>query len=679
MKKTLLALAISISAIATMPSAYTKDITYGSQTIVLSDNIAPGDDFYHYVNQQWIDQAKIPTGMSRINSFVELHLKTEKQLQSLIDNLLNQPENTLNHNQRNIRNLYLSYLDESAIKQAGLTPAQPLLNAIQQANSHADIAKLMAQPGFFSLISYWVDLDAKAPDTYVLYLGQGGLGLPNRSYYLDDSPQMVEIRKNYIEYIVTLLKLAGEDSASANQKAHKVLALETALAKAHWTPEANRDTIKQYHPMSLAEVTKYTAGYPLNELFDYWKLSDKQLKKIIVQNDSAVQQSAKIFADTDINTLKDYLQFHLLSSNANYLTPDFDSARFNFYSRQLNGIKQQRSRQERALETVNRLQDEPLGQLYVERYFNADSKAKIIDLVSYVKQTFRDRLQKNSWMDEQTRQEALIKLDQFKVKVGYPDQWNDTRQLTLSDDQLFDNYQNILNWSYQQDMNKVGEKVRAWEWAMPPQMINAYFNPVQNEIVFPAAILQAPFFDPNVDPAYNYGAIGAVIGHEMGHGFDDQGRLYDGKGTLRDWWTEQSQTQFNAKTTDLIKQYSNFKVNDLAVNGQLTLGENIGDLGGLSIALNAYKQFVKEHYPNGEPPIIDGTTGLQRFFISWARTWQELANQESERNKILTDPHSPNQFRGNGVVRNIDEWYSAFDVKPDNQLYLPPTERVHIW
>ena len=673
MQKKILALLISMSTIAIAPSLYAKEVSYGDQKIVLSDNIASGDDFYRYVNQDWISKAKIPTGMPRINSFVELYLTTEKQLQSIIDQLQSSPEKELNHNQRNIRNLYVSYLNEDAIEKIGISPLKDDLDAITNAKNHNDISKLMALPAYTPFISYWVDLDAKQPDTYVLYLGQGGLGLPNRNYYLDDTPQMEEIRKNYIAYIATILKLAGENDVE--KKAQQIFALEKSMAQAHWSPEARRDTIKNYHPMTLNDMKKFTQGFAWDNFIQQWQLSDKQLNKVIVETDTAVEQLAKIYANTPVSTLQDYLRFHYLSDQAPYLNRDFSDARFDFYSRKLNGVEKQRTRKERALETVNRLQGEPMGQIYVEKYFNPESKAKITDLVSYVRGTFNSRLKDNDWMDDATRQEALKKLEQFTVKVGYPDKWNDFSSINLKPDTLLDNYKQVLNWVYNDNMSKIGQPVRKWEWGMTPQTINAYFNPVQNEIVFPAAILQAPFFDPNVDPAYNYG----VIGHEMGHGFDDQGSLYDGTGQLRNWWSDDSKQHFKQKTDKLVEQYNSFSVDGQKVNGQLTLGENIGDLGGLNIALSAYKQFVKENYPNGEAPIIDGTTGLQRFFISWARTWQELSNKESERNKILTDPHSPNQFRANGVVRNMDEWYQTFGVDKDSKLYLEPEQRIRIW
>ncbi|HEM8176816.1 TPA: M13 family metallopeptidase [Providencia rettgeri] len=677
MRLNVLALIIGMSTISFAPALLAKEVAYGQQKIVLSDTIEPGNDFYRYVNEDWINKAQIPTGMPRINSFVELYLNTEKHIQSIIDQLQQIPENKLTHNQRNIRNLYLSYLNEVAIEQAGISPIKSDLDAIAKAKNHHDISQLMTQPDYKSLISYWVDLDAKAPDTYVLYIGQGGLGLPNRTYYLDDTPQMQDIRKSYIAYIATMLELAGEKDVQP--KAQKIFDLEKAIATVHWSPEARRDTIKNYHAMSLAEMKNYTQGFDWTSFITNRKLTDKQLEKIIVETDSAVEQTAKIFADTPVSTLKDYLTFQYISEHARYLNQAIADAQFDFYSKKLNGIEKQRTRQERALQTVNSLQGEPLGQIYVEQYFDPQSKEKIKDLVSYVRGTFNSRLKVNDWMDEPTRQEALKKLEQFTVKVGYPDQWNDFSTINLKPDSLLENYKQVLAWSYDDMIGKIGQPVRQWEWGMTPQTVNAYFNPVQNEIVFPAAILQAPFFDPNVDPAYNYGAIGAVIGHEMGHGFDDQGSLYDGTGQLRNWWSESAKTHFKEKTAKLVEQYNAFAVDGLNVNGELTLGENIGDLGGLNIALSAYKQFAKENYPNGEPPIIDGTTGLQRFFIAWARTWQELSNKESERNKIMTDPHSPNQFRANGVVRNIDDWYQTFGVDKNNTLYLAPEQRIRIW
>ncbi|MGG4672787.1 M13 family metallopeptidase [Providencia sp. Me1] len=677
MRLNVLALIIGMSTISFAPSLLAKEVSYGQQKIVLSDTIEPGNDFYRYVNEDWVNKAQIPTGMPRINSFVELYLNTEKQIQSIIDQLQQIPENKLTHNQRNIRNLYLSYLNETAIEQAGITPIESDLDAIKKAKSHSDISQLMTQPDYKSLISYWVDLDAKAPDTYVLYIGQGGLGLPNRTYYLDDTPQMEDIRKSYIAYIATMLELAGEKDVT--QKAQKIFDLEKAIATVHWSPEARRDTIKNYHAMTLAEMKNHTQGFDWDSFITSRNLTDKQLAKVVVETDSAVEQTAKIFADTPVSTLKDYLTFQYISEHARYLNQTIADAQFDFYSKKLNGIEKQRTRQERALQTVNSLQGEPLGQIYVEQYFDPQAKEKIKDLVSYVRGTFNSRLKVNDWMDEPTRQEALKKLEQFTVKVGYPDQWNDFSEINLKPDSLLDNYKQVLAWSYDDMIGKIGQPVRQWEWGMTPQTVNAYFNPVQNEIVFPAAILQAPFFDPNVDPAYNYGAIGAVIGHEMGHGFDDQGSLYDGTGQLRNWWSESAKTHFKEKTAKLVEQYNGFTVDGLKVNGELTLGENIGDLGGLNIALSAYKQFAKENYSNGEAPIIDGTTGLQRFFIAWARTWQELSNKESERNKIMTDPHSPNQFRANGVVRNIDDWYETFGVDKNNALYLPPEQRIRIW
>ncbi|MGA6580714.1 M13 family peptidase, partial [Providencia sp. NPDC089923] len=385
MRINILALIIGMSTTSFAPQLLAKEVSYGQQKIVLSDSINPGNDFYRYVNEDWISKAKIPTGMPRINSFVDLYLNTEKQTQSIIDELQKIPENSLSHNQRNIRNLYLSYLNEEAIEKSGLSPIQHDLDAIKKAKDHNEISALMTQPDYKSLISYWVDLDAKAPDTYVLYLGQGGLGLPNRNYYLEDTPQMKDIRQSYIAYIGTMLKLAGE--TGVEQKAQKIFDLEKSLATVHWSPEARRDTLKNYHAMSLDEMKKYTQGFDWGAFISSRKLTDKQLEKVIVETDSAVEQTAKIFADTPISTLKDYLTFQYISEHARYLNKTVADAQFDFYSKKLNGVEKQRTRQERALQTVNSLQGEPLGQIYVEKYFDPQSKEKIKDLVSYVRGT----------------------------------------------------------------------------------------------------------------------------------------------------------------------------------------------------------------------------------------------------------------------------------------------------
>ncbi|EFN7779690.1 M13 family peptidase, partial [Escherichia coli] len=558
-----------------------------------------------------------------------------------------------------------------------LMPVKTDLIKIMQAKDHEDISRLMTLPGYTSLIAYWVGLDSKSPDTYVLYLGQGELGLPDRNYYLDNTPQMRETRKNYISYIETILKLTGEKDVK--KRSQQIFDFEKSIAEVQWSLENCRDTIRNYHPMTLAEMKSFTSGFSWNSFIQYWGLTDQQLAKIVIENDTAVEQTVQIFVKTSVSVLKDFLIFHYINSHAVYLNNALSDAYFDFYQKKLNGVEKQRTRQERALQIVNSLQGEPLGQIYVEKYFYPQSKEKIQKLISYMFAAFNTRLKDNDWMDEATRKEAQKKLAQFTVKVGYPDKWNDFSTINLKPDTLMDNFKQVEAWTCRNLMSKIGQSVRKWEWNITPQTVNAYFDPVLNEIVFPAAILQAPFFEPNVDPAYNYGAIGSVIGHEMGHGFDDQGSLYDGTGRLRNWWSNNAKEHFKEKTAKLVEQYNNFEVDGQNLNGELTLGENIGDLGGLNIALSAYKRFAKDNYPNGEPPVIDGMTGLQRFFISWARTWQELSNKESVRNQILTDEHSPNQFRANGVVRNIDDWYTAFGVSKGNALYLEPENRVMIW
>ncbi|CAL1329101.1 M13 family metallopeptidase [Candidatus Providencia siddallii] len=654
-----------------------KEIFYNkNQKIILSDSIQPGDDFYNYVNNNWINNAKIPNGMPRINSFIDLYLILEKQLQHIINELQIINESKLDHNQRNIRNLYLSYINKDIIEKIGILPIKNDLKTIKQAKNHNEISNLMTSPYYSSIINYWVDLDAKNPKEYILYISQGNLELPNRNYYLENSDQMKKIRKDYYNYITIILKKLGENNV--NNRAKKILELEKSIAKIHWTPEEQRDTIKNYNAMSLQEMKNFTNGFNWDFFIKKNKLNEEKLKKIIVETDSSVQNTIKIFLNTQISTIKDYLILKHINRYAGFLNKEFFDIHFNFFSKKLYGIKKQRTRKQKALQIINSLQGEALGKIYVKKYFNQNSKEKIQELVNNIRKTFSERLKNNNWMDSFTQQEALKKLDNFSIKIGYPDKWNDFSDINLNSKTLINNYKQILKWNNKNTLSKLGQPNRKWEWEMTPQTVNAYFNPVQNEIVFPAAILQAPFFDCNVDPAYNYGSIGAVIAHEMGHAFDDQGSLYDSTGQLRNWWSDTAKNNFKEKTKKLINQYNTFEVNGKKINGNLTLGENIGDLGGLNIALNSYKHYTKKNYLKKSQK-NNYKIGLQYFFISWARIWRELSNKESELNRIITDPHSPYKFRTNGVIRNIEEWYIAFDVNENNKLYLKPEERVFIW
>lgn len=677
MKVNATVLLVGLSMMTVTSSVYAKTIHYAQEEIKLSDSVSPGEDFYRYVNQDWIDNAKLPMGMGTIDNFTQLYMKTEEQLNEIIRQLQTSPESDLTHNQRNVRNAYLSYLNDSAIEKAGLVPIQNDITAIRKAKNHRDIGKLMVEPIYRSFISYAVVPDAKAPDTYVLALSQGGLGLPERHYYVDYTPQISEIKSRYVDYIATLLRFAGENDP--DKAAQQVVALETSMAQVHWRAEDDRDWARNYHPMSINDVQKLTPGIDWSDFINKWQLTTEQVNKIIVANDTAIEQLAWIFAKTPLPTLKSYLLFHYLDGMADYLPRAFSDASFKFRSTALYGIERQRSREARALAMVDALQGEPLGKLYVERHFNAQSKMKFDALFGHVRAAFKARLESNGWMDDATRQEALAKLNNFTVKVGYPERWRDYSGITLKPDALVDNVKQVLNWEYRQRMEKIGKSVPSWEWGIMPQNINAIYQPLSNEITFPAAFLQAPFFSPDADPAYNYGAIGAIIGHEMGHAFDDQGSLFDASGQLRNWWSERAKARFVERTRKLVAQYNGYMIDGRNVNGQLTLGENIGDLGGVSIALSAYQQFVKENYPDGKAPVIDGTTGLQRFFISWARTWRQLANKEMVRAQIINDPHSPNPLRVNGVVRNVDEWYQSFDIKKGEALYLEPQQRIRIW
>lgn len=643
----------------------------------MSQTIAAGDDFYQYVNHKALKQATIPEGYASLSSFVRVHLKTQQQLSTILTSILTKKDSDLNADEKNIRNLYLSYMNAQKIEDLGLTPINAELTLINEAQSHLDVARIMAKPGHVSIFETAIDIDQKDPEHYRLMLGQGGLGLGSKRYYLDTSLDMVHIRQQYLQYISFIFEQLGYENHQ--EKAESVLNFEAQLAKQYWSSEELRDVLKMYTPMSLSQLQSFAPGFYWSAYFSTSSIPPMALNKIILVTDTAITAAAKVFADTDVDTLKAYLLFHYTNGYADFLPQIIADAHFDFFSRELNGIHAKLPRQDRSIRAVDSLFGEAMGKLYVKHYFSAQSKQQITELIDYIKDTFAIRFRQNQWMDKATKQHALNKLAQFRIKIGYPDKWHDTQSLRFSEHKLIDNKKQIEQWRRHLAVTRLEIQVQHWEWDMNPQKVNAYYAPSSNEIVFPAAILQPPFFDPKADPAYNFGAIGAVIGHEIGHGFDDQGRHFDGQGVMRDWWSTTASQRYEQKTTALIKQYNQYSVNGVGVNGVLTLGENIGDLGGLTIALESYKRYALEHYPDGKMPVIDGLTGIQRFFIAWARVWQEKTTKAGMTSRLLTDPHSPGEFRVNGILRNIDDWYVAFDVTKDNALYLPKNQRVNIW
>ena len=647
---------------------------WGIETRYFSPEVSPGDDFFTYVNEGWLAQAQFPEGMPRMDSFTEVFLRSEDQIQAIVDEIL-ASDGELSGDAAQLAALYRSYMDVKRIEALGLAPLQPAIDAILATETPAGIARWMARPLQESAIGMGVALDQKNPDVYTLYLGQSGLGLPGRDYYLSDEAKFPAIRNAYLAYIEGVLSRAGIDRPQ--QRARDILAFETDIAQRHWTPAQERDRLKNYHPMTAAELREFAPGFEWQSFLDESRVGD--IDSMIVTNDTAIQKTAALIGETPVDVLRSYLVFHFIDNQAPYLPEAYQAANFDFYKRTLYGIEQQRARSLNALQYVSANLGEVLGRLYVDRYFPADYKASMEEYIHFIRKAFRQRLAQNTWMDEATRKEAFAKLDAFVAKVGYPDKWRDLGSIEIKADDLLGNNRRIQEWYMNDALAKLGEPRRVWEWALSPQVVNAYYSSTSNEIVFPAAILQPPFFDPHADPAVNFAAIGAVIGHEMGHGFDDQGSRSDGSGMLRDWWTEESRAHFEAQTAVLVEQFNAYEpLPGARIDGQLTLGENIGDLGGLTIAYHAYHNYLDDTH-DGQAPVIDGMTGDQRFFLAWAQVWRGIQTDDFLRSKLLTDPHSPGAYRVNGIVRNLDAWYEAFAVTPEHDLFLPPERRVQIW
>jgi len=647
---------------------------WGVATGNISKTVKPGDDFYEYVNEGWLESTEIPRGFPRMDSFVTVHLRTEEQINSILNDLLaGKTEGMTGGGQ--IKALYESYMDEARIEELGLTPIQPDIDAIMKAETREDILRMMAHPNYMAVVGMGVSLDDKNPKAYVPVLIQDGTALPEITYYTSGEAPYPEIRAAYTDYVEGVLTRAGIDKP--RERAEAVVALETELAKVHWTPQQMRDPVKRYHPMTVEELKAYAPGIDWAVYMDEFGIGDQ--KRVVVFSDTAVKESAAIFGKTPVDVLRSYTVYHFINSQAGLLPKAYADAKFEFFSGRLEGVKQQRERPLRAIGLVNQDFGEVMGRLYVERYFPPESKAEMQRYIPFIKEAFRERVKESKWMDDATKKEANAKLDGFVANIGYPDHWKNYSEIEIKPDDLIGNHRRIAEWELKDEVSKLKGPRREWEWGYFPQQINAYYAPTRNQIVFLAAILQPPFFDPNADPAANFGAIGAVIGHEMGHGFDDQGSQNDADGVLRDWWTPESRKEFQKRAAVLVEQYSAYEpIAGAKVNGQLTLGENIGDLTGLSVAYTAWRKFVEDEY-DGKAPVIDGMTGDQRFFLAWGQLWHQKIMDDSLRKNLLSDPHSPGKYRVNGVVRNMDPWYAAFSVTEEDTLYLAPDERVTIW
>jgi len=635
-------------------------------------SVKAGDDFYRFAIGHWLDTNEIPPDRASWSTFAVLANEAEERLRQIIEGLpANAPAGS---NEQKVGDLYRAYLDTQAIERLGLTPARPMLDAIAAARTHEDVAALMGRPDMplRTPIREGITVDQKNPDRYIVTVGQGGLGLPDREYYLKDDASFAEIRAKYVAHMERMLTLADEKNAA--EQAKSILALETEIAKVHWPIAKRRERDLTYNLRTRDELNTLAPDYPWQSQLTASGIAGE--REFVVRELDAVEGLSKLFRKTPVAGWRSYLTYHLLEGAADVLPKAFDDERFDFYGRTLNGQPQQRERWKRGVDAVDSGLGEMLGQLYVARYFPPESKEKMLALVENLRAAYGERVKELPWMSEPTKKVAAEKLATFRPKIGYPDKWRDYTALEIRPGDAFGNSLRATVFDWQRDVLRLGKPTDRDEWGMTPQTVNAYYNSTFNEIVFPAAILQPPYFDPNADAAVNYGAIGGIIGHEMGHGFDDQGAKSDARGVLRTWWAPADETAFKKLVDRLATQYDGYTaLPGLNVNGRLTLGENIGDLGGLTVAYEAYKLSLK-----GKPaPVLDGLTGDQRFFLSWAQAWRALYRDARLRTQVMSDPHSPPKFRVNGVVRNMDEWYAAFDIKPDAQLYLAPEERVRIW
>ncbi len=645
----------------------------GIDKSLFSEEVLAGDNFYLHANQIWLDSTEIPADKSNYGIFTLLNDETQKQVRTLIEQAAGQQSQPDSAAQK-VGDLYNSVLDTEARNRAGISPIADLLLLINNINSKRSAAAAMGSlrwSGIGGPIVAYVGVDAKKSDQYAVYVTQSGLTLPDRDYYLEDDPRYVEIRSKLKVYIAEMLGELGVANAAA--EADAIFEIESKIAQAHWTKTENRDPQKTYNRYSSQEMTELLEGFHWQTFADTSGIAGDGY---VVRQPSLATAFAKLFAETDVDTWKNYFRFRLIDGYASSLSESLERRHFDFHSTAISGITEQEELWKRGVKVTGSAVGELVGQLYVETHFKPAAKERMNELVENLKQAFAKRIETREWMGKGTKKQALEKLSLFTTKIGYPDKWKDYSRLTIRPTLLATNMMAAEEFDYRRDLGKLGGPIDRSEWHMTPQTINAYYNPTMNEIVFPAAILQPPFFNMAADDAVNYGGIGAVIGHELSHGFDDKGSQYDGKGNLRQWWTEEDRAEFERRADRLVKQYNEFEpLPGNFVNGELTLGENIGDLGGLSVAYEAYQLSLG----GKEPVVIDGLTGDQRFFLGWSQIWRRLYRRPELLKRLVTDPHSPSEYRVNGIVRNMDAWYDAFQIKPGDKLYLKPKDRVRIW
>ena len=651
------------------------ELSSGIDTSGFDTAVRAQDDFFSHVNGKWVAETVMPADRARWGTFDKLRENAQKDVRALVEEVSAAENVEPGSATQKIRDYYNAYMDSEKPNELGIEAIRAELDEIAAIETTDDLFRAFVTLGVYGVdspLAAGVFSDMKDPNTNVVYIVESGITLPDRDYYLLDDIQFVEGRELFRDYVARVFEMAG--IADGSDKAEAIYDLEHALAEAHWTKEQNRNPVATYNRKTLAQLEEMAPNYPWAMAMEAAQIPGREF--FIVRQPSFYENASTILAETPLETWKDYLTFQTIDAFAPLLGDDFFQANFDFYEAGLSGIEEPQPKWKRAVNALNGTMGELLGQLYVDKHYQVEAKARMDVMIANLIEAYRQSITELEWMSEETKLQALEKLSKFNPKVGYPEEWRDYSALDISGDDLVGNVKSAATFEYKRQIDKLDQPVDKNEWFMNPQTVNAYYNPVWNEVVFPAAILQPPFFNVEADDAANYGGIGAVIGHEIGHGFDDQGRQFDGDGNLRDWWTAEDTERFNERKDKLAAQYDSYEVVDgLTINGQFTSGENIGDLGGLGIAYKAYRISLDGQ----EAPVIDGFTGDQRFFLGWAQVWRSKARDEELKRRLTTDPHSPAKFRANGAAVNVDAFYAAFDVQEGDGMYLPPEERVKIW
>jgi putative endopeptidase len=643
--------------------------TWGVALDARNPAIKPGNDFFKHANGAWYDKTAIDPDKAAVGVWSTLRDEVELQVKAIVEDAAKSADPA----GRQVGDFWASWMDEAGIEARAAAQLKPYLDSVAAVKTRDDLLRLFAQVGYTTPIEIGIIPDPAQPTRYIAFATQAGLGMPSRDYYLDPAGKYVAFRKAYREFVVKIQTLAGISNAEG--KADAIIALETSLAKIHWPPEKRRDIKAIYNPMNRQQLAKLAPEFEWTTLLD--RLGLGKVDTIVAAETTAITEAGKMLASVPLETWKDYSAYHFLRSHAQYLPRAFDDAQFAFYWKTLRDVPQQRDRWKRGVSLINGLLGEEVGRLYVKRHYPAESSRQMAELIGDLRGALEERLRTLDWMDEPTRKEALAKLATFDPRIGHPVKYIDYTPVTIDRTDLLGNVVRATEFGWKLQVDRLGKPVDRDLWQMTPQTIDAHYDVLMNQITFPAGILQPPFFDPRADRAVNYGSIGHIIGHEIGHGFDDQGRQFDASGKIRDWWTAESAKRFDERAARLGAQYEQYEpVPGVKINAKLTMGENLADLGGLEMAYAAYRRYVARA---GEPPAIDGLSGDQRFFLAFAQSWRSKSREGRLREMLLSDPHSPHEFRVNGVVRNVDAWYRAFDVKPGDKMYVPPDQRVHIW